>query len=55
MAIHTAVGQQQPKRLKTCKKWAQKVGQDASGWPLHMGVSKNGGIQKWMVYTGKPY
>ena len=23
--------------------------------PLHMGVSKNRGTPKWMVYNGKPY
>ena len=26
-----------------------------SSWIYHMGVSKNKGIPKWMVYIGKPY
>ena len=28
---------------------------EKKGWYIHMGVSKNSGTPKWMVYNGKPY
>jgi len=32
-----------------------KVGTNHQNIKKHMGVSKNGGTPKWMVYNGKPY
>ena len=33
----------------------KKVGRMNLMWKQYMGVSKNRGIPKWMVYNGKPY
>ena len=37
------------------KVWVETVGGLNCRERIHMGVSKNRGTPKWMVYTGKPY
>jgi len=44
-----AVAKAERKKFKQLRGWNNRVSEK------HMGVSKNCGTPKWMVYNGKPY